>query len=273
VNLTPEQRDKVVEYLEGPCQLREAADMLQVSWPAFAEDYSLGMADAEAGRGSEAGSWYLSCRAARSRTRAKLRAEAHATVGSRESADLLALLARLEAEAEPMPSSHDDPRASAPLSLVDALNDPALSPDERERLQGLHKNFHEAGMFLGGSDADMDRQLKEREELRLKTLSVNYLIENKGTTNADTVRELSTGIRSIDGVESHTFESCFVQILGPGEKVEVTGMEVPWEMHGGMTEANRAEGFTYWADFRDAKNRRWEASYNARARRLDYRRL
>ena len=70
-------------------------------------------------------------------------------------------------------------------------------------------------MFVGGSKADMDAQLREQEGLRLKSLSVNYLIENKGTTNADTVRELSTGIRSIDGVESHTFESCFVQILGP----------------------------------------------------------
>ena len=71
---------------------------------------------------------------------------------------------------------------------------------------------------LGGSEADMDRQFREKEELRLKSLSVDYLIENKGTTNADTVRELSTGIRSIDGVESHTFESCFVQILGPGRE-------------------------------------------------------
>ena len=128
-------------------------------------------------------------------------------------------------------------------------------------------------MFLGGSEADMDRQFREQEELRLKSLSVDYLIENKGTTNADTVRELSTGIRSIDRVESHTFESCFVQILGPGEKVDVSGMEVPWEMHGGMTDANRAEGFAYWAHFRDARNRRWEASYNARSRKLDYRRL
>lgn len=48
-------------------------------------------------------------------------------------------------------------------------------------------------MFLGGSEADTDRQFREQEEIRLKTLSVNYLIENKGTTNADTVRELSTG--------------------------------------------------------------------------------
>ena len=40
-----------------------------------------------------------------------------------------------------------------------------------------------------------------------------------------------------------------------------------------MTDANRAEGFTYWALFRDARNRRWEATYNARARKLDYRRL
>jgi hypothetical protein len=127
--------------------------------------------------------------------------------------------------------------------------------------------------WIDGSDAEWKAQMRAHEELRVKTLSVNYLIENKGTTNADTVRELSTGVRSIDGIESHTFEPCFVQILGPGEKVEVKGMDVPWEMHGGMTDTNRAEGFTYWAHFRDAKNRRWEATYNARTRKLDYHRL
>jgi hypothetical protein len=102
-------------------------------------------------------------------------------------------------------------------------------------------------------------------------LSVAYLIENKDATNA--VRELSTGIRTRDGSREHTFEDCFVQILGAGEKVEVPNAAVPKEWIEGMTEANRAENFLYWARFRDAKNRRWEATYDPVSRDLSYRRL
>jgi hypothetical protein len=165
VNLTPEQRDKVVDYLDGPCQLREAADMLQVGWPAFADDYSRGMADAEAGRDTEAASWYLNCRAARSRTRAKLRAEAHATAGARESSDLLALLARLEAEPEPLPSSHDNPRASGSLAIVDLLEDPGLSPEERDRLKGLQQDFHKAAMAV--FEVQLERDAVKKDAARM----------------------------------------------------------------------------------------------------------
>jgi hypothetical protein len=162
VNLTAEQRDKVVEYLDGPCQLREAADMLEVSWPAFADDYSRGMADSEAGRASEAATWYLACRAARSRTLAKLRAEAHATAGSRESADLLRVLEALTSEPEPMPSTHDNPRASGSLALVDALADPTLSADERAELSQLSQDFHAAGMAVFEALLQRDERRRAR---------------------------------------------------------------------------------------------------------------
>jgi hypothetical protein len=90
---------------------------------------------------------------------------------------------------------------------------------------------------------------------------VDYVIENKGSTNRDAVRALTTGIRAADGTE-HRFEAPFEQILGPGEKLEVKGETVPHEMHEGMEDENRAERFVFWARFTDAGRRRWEATYD-----------
>jgi hypothetical protein len=81
-------------------------------------------------------------------------------------------------------------------------------------------------VFLIGthdSQAEIDRQDSANEEVRLSSLSLSYLIENKDST---AVRELSTGIRTQDGQE-HTFESCFVQILAPGQHVDVPNMLIP----------------------------------------------
>jgi hypothetical protein len=36
--------------------------------------------------------------------------------------------------------------------------------------------------FVGGDDSEMDRQDREHEEIRLSSLSVSYLIENKDST-------------------------------------------------------------------------------------------
>lgn len=146
MSLTPEQRDQAVDYFDGHALLREAADMLQVPWSSFADDWREGKRDAEAGRDTEAAAWYLICRAARSRARAKLRAEAHATAGSRESADLLSLLRALEAEAEPVAADDDNPRASGSLALVDMLNDPSLSGDERVEAKAALEKFDRAGL-------------------------------------------------------------------------------------------------------------------------------
>jgi hypothetical protein len=80
-------------------------------------------------------------------------------------------------------------------------------------------------------------------------------------SSSDAVRALTTGIRAADGTE-HRFEAPFVQILGPGEKLEVKGETVPHEMHEGMEDENRAERFVFWARFTDAGRRRWEATYD-----------
>jgi hypothetical protein len=116
------------------------------------------------------------------------------------------------------------------------------------------------------SQAEIDRQERANEEIRLSSLSLSYLIENKDSA---AVRELSTGIRRHDGHE-HTFESCFVQILAPGQHVDVPNMRIPAELCEGMTEENRAENFLYWAHFRDSGGRRWEATYDPEKRVMDY---
>jgi hypothetical protein len=126
-------------------------------------------------------------------------------------------------------------------------------------------------VFTDGSEAAEREQERQHEAARLAQLRISYLVENKDATNA--VHELSTGIRTRDGSREHTFEDCFVQILGAGEKVDVPNAAVPEELREGMTEANRAENFLYWARFRDARNRRWEATYDPASRGLSYRRL
>jgi hypothetical protein len=70
------------------------------------------------------------------------------------------------------------------------------------------------------------------------------------------VRLVGPPIRSPDGTEERTFGDCFVQILGPGEKVEVQNESIPLEMHNGMEHENRAEQFVYWAQFLDSRLRR-----------------
>lgn len=124
--------------------------------------------------------------------------------------------------------------------------------------------------WLGGSNAEWERQMRRHEEFRLQHLTICYLIENKDTS---AVRELSTGIRTRDGTTTVRHEPCFVQILGPGEKVEIDNLDPPAEFWQGMTDKNRAENFVYWARFRDDHGRRWEATYEPKPRQLSYRAL
>jgi hypothetical protein len=126
--------------------------------------------------------------------------------------------------------------------------------------------------FIGPdtSDDEVERQQRAHEENRLSSLSLSYLIENKDSARA--MRELSTGIRAPDGGE-YTFDSCFVQILAPGQTVDVPIVTIPSELCEGMAETNRAENFLYWARFRDADGHRWEATYEPRSRAMNYRLL
>ena len=153
-------------------------------------------------------------------------------------------------------SGHRWLRPSEPLV---AFGHPQEDPTPWSNLIGTHD-----------SQAEIDRQDRENEKIRLSSLSVSYLIENKDTARA--VREISTGIRTQDRREQ-AFESCLVQILAPGQHVDVPNMLIPAELREGMTETNRAENFLYWARFRDADGRRWEATYAPKARALDYRLL
>jgi hypothetical protein len=121
---------------------------------------------------------------------------------------------------------------------------------------------------LGGSDAQFERQGRAREQVRLSSLTIEYLIENKDTT---AIRDVTTGLRTADGQEI-AFEPFRVQILGPNAAQPVAGFELPPEVYEGMTETNRADNFTYWARFKDVNGRSWEAIYEPRSRKLSYRR-
>jgi hypothetical protein len=118
---------------------------------------------------------------------------------------------------------------------------------------------------------ELQKQLAAREEIRLSSLSVSYLIENKDAGRG--VRELRTGIRERGGLREHTFDECFVLILGAGEKLDVPNVKVPESMSEKLTSLNRAEEFVYWATFADDRGRRWEANYDPKPRKLEYRLL
>lgn len=117
----------------------------------------------------------------------------------------------------------------------------------------------------GDSDADWEQQNQRWEELRLKSLEISYLIENKDQA---AVRELSTGIRARDGSVNWTHEPCFVQILAPTERVEITDLAPPEEMWKGMTDSDRSTNFVYWTRFLDESGRRWEVTYDPQTRKM-----
>jgi hypothetical protein len=125
--------------------------------------------------------------------------------------------------------------------------------------------------WVGGSDTEFERQMQAHEEARLSSLSISYLIENKESQRE--VRELRTGIRERGGIREHTFDECFVQILGPGGDVEVANVRVPDDFAEGLTSENRGEEFVYWATFTDASGRRWEATCDPWLGKLAYRLL
>jgi hypothetical protein len=122
---------------------------------------------------------------------------------------------------------------------------------------------------VGGTDAEWEAQMREYESERLSRLIFSYLIENKGDTP---IRNATTGIRTRDGRE-HQFEDWFVQILRGDREAPVENVQVPHELHAGMTDENRAVNFLFWLRFEDDKGRRWEAVYDARSRDLSYTRL
>jgi hypothetical protein len=94
---------------------------------------------------------------------------------------------------------------------------------------------------LGSRDGTSKRT---SEELRLASLKLSDLIENKGATP---IRSLTTGVRR-DSTE-YQFQDWLAQILESGQPAPVDGVTIPKELHEGMTEQNRAESFTLWVCF------------------------
>lgn len=143
MNLTPEQVAQVVEYLEGPAKVEEAARMLAVPFSDFSEDWTKGRADTEHKTDSRAARFYLDAMAARARCVATLRSDAQATAGTRESSDLLRLADALSTDVGPLVSDDDDVRRSPLLRVVDIIDHEHTTPDERKRLQAADANARE----------------------------------------------------------------------------------------------------------------------------------
>lgn len=116
--MNAEQRASVVRYLSNGAKLREAAAMVEAPWGDFSADWVEGRKDSDAGKDSPEATFYTEAHAARARHIAETRAEAKASVGSRESADILAYVKALESEAEPLATSDDEGPISAPR-LID----------------------------------------------------------------------------------------------------------------------------------------------------------
>lgn len=99
--MTAEQREAAVRHLGNGATLHETASLVHVSQAIFRLDWVEGRRDSEQGEDTDAARWYRDAQAARARKKATLRAQAEAVAGSRESADLLAVLRALESEIEP----------------------------------------------------------------------------------------------------------------------------------------------------------------------------
>lgn len=121
MNLTQEQADAFVAYLDGPAKVEEAARMLGVPLSRFRVDWTKGAKDADAGEDSDEAKLYLRAQSARARCLAVLRSDAEAAAGSREADTKLALARELEKDSGPLLDSDDDLRKrSADLYVTDA---------------------------------------------------------------------------------------------------------------------------------------------------------
>jgi hypothetical protein len=102
VKLSEEHREAIIRHLSNGARRDEACRMAGAPWGVFVSDWRAGRSDFESGSETPEAAFYSEAEAARSRHRATARAKAQAAAGSRESADLLAYVKALEAEADPL---------------------------------------------------------------------------------------------------------------------------------------------------------------------------
>jgi hypothetical protein len=101
--VTPGQRADAVRYRSNGAKMIECAHMVGVTWEDYAADWKRGASDLTTGRrDTDQATFVRDSREGFARHCATIRAEAVATAGSRESADRLAYLRDLLAEAEPL---------------------------------------------------------------------------------------------------------------------------------------------------------------------------
>jgi hypothetical protein len=132
-----EVADRVVELLGEGATFREAGALVNLSARDFDTEWSRGASDLAGGHDSDAATWVQRCRASYASFTASIRAEAVEEAGSRRSSDLLAILARREAEKEPDAVSEEaDVRTTAMLDVE------GMPVEWRERHEAAKKDLH-----------------------------------------------------------------------------------------------------------------------------------
>lgn len=168
MNLTPEQREQVVSWLEGPAKIEQAGRMLAVPYADFVEDWTTGRADSDHRRDTEAARFYQDAQAARHRYIATLRsdAEAVAAVNPREAESKLKLAATMESDTGPLANEEDDVRKSSRfLRVADIIANGQTTSEEREALLA----------------AQAEARAGQRELLRQLTARDARIREERGT--------------------------------------------------------------------------------------------
>jgi hypothetical protein len=107
-------------------------------------------------------------------------------------------------------------------------------------------------------------ELAEGEHRRLVSVRPTYLIENKDA--ARSIRNVSTGARTRDGVHEHVFDEFHAPLIGAGETVQfMAEQSIPVEWLADVHESVAQAAFLYWIRF-ELDGRPWEVVYDPEAR-------
>jgi hypothetical protein len=139
--VTAEQRAEATRYRTNGSKMIECAHMVGATWEDYAADWKQGANDLTTGRETDEAAFVRNSREVFARHCATTRAEAVATAGSRESADRLAYLRDLLAEAEPLDEVDD---AGRPPTCLDFLHhdDPAVREAARAAMDANLNLLH-----------------------------------------------------------------------------------------------------------------------------------
>jgi hypothetical protein len=149
-----EQRERCVQLLGDGATLRETASLVRMSWTDFSAEWSAAKHAADNGIESEEADWYRDCAGARAQVRATIRAEAQVEAGHRRSSDLLAVLARLEAEDAEEPQAQDGGDVRGRSLFLDTED---YSAETQEAIKEAQLVLHRAFVLKVNEDGERRR--------------------------------------------------------------------------------------------------------------------